>query len=62
MTQLPSLFGVSGGGEIFERAIVFVGHLGDTRLLVLAVGCIAVVLLVLGARLWPGRPIAHGTS
>ncbi len=61
MTQLPSLFGVSGGGEnFFERAIVFVGHLGDTRLLVLAVGCIAVVLLVLGARLWPGRPIALG--
>ena len=36
MTQLPSLFGVAGGGHnFFERAVVWVGQLGQTHLLVL---------------------------
>src|SRR5262249_9358808 len=36
MTQLPSLFGVAGGGHnFFERAVLFVGELGHTQLLVL---------------------------
>jgi hypothetical protein len=31
MTQLPSLFGVPGGGHnFFERALLFIGQLGDT--------------------------------
>jgi high affinity sulfate transporter 1 len=59
MTQLPSLFAVPGGGaNFFERAWLFVGQLGQTRPLVLAVGLAAIVLLVLGARLLPGRPVA----
>ena len=33
MTQLPSLLGVAGGGHnFFERALLFVGQLGQTRL------------------------------
>src|SRR5262249_26849244 len=42
----------------FERAWLFVGQLGQTRPLVLAVGVSAIVLLVLGGRLLPGRPVA----
>jgi high affinity sulfate transporter 1 len=59
MTQLPSLFGVAGGGRnFFDRAIVFVGQLGDRHLVVLAVGVVAIALLTLGQRWLPGRPIA----
>src|SRR5271167_4384030 len=39
MTQLPSLFGVAGGGRsFFDRAIKFVGQLGDMHVIVLAIG------------------------
>jgi sulfate permease, SulP family len=59
MTQLPSLFGVSGGGQnFFERAYLFAGQLGQTEGLVLAVGVVAIFLLVQGERLLPGRPVA----
>src|SRR3974390_3278721 len=61
MTQLPSLFGVtSGGHNFFERAVLFVGQLGQTHYLALAVGLIAIMLLVLGERLLPGKPVALG--
>jgi high affinity sulfate transporter 1 len=61
MTQLPSLFGVAGGGHnFFDRAWLFAGQLGQTRGLVLCVGLAAIVLLVLGQRLLPGRPVALG--
>jgi high affinity sulfate transporter 1 len=61
MTQLPSLFGVAGGGHnFFERAILFAGELGATHYLALIVGVVAIVLLVLGERLLPGMPIALG--
>ena len=59
MTQLPSLFGVPGGGHnFFERAVLFVGQLGQTNLIVLVVGVVAVALILLGERLLPGRPVA----
>jgi high affinity sulfate transporter 1 len=61
MTQLPSLLGVPGGGHnFFDRAALLVGQLGQTNLLVLAVGLVAIVLLVAGERLLPGRPVALG--
>jgi MFS superfamily sulfate permease-like transporter len=61
MTQLPSLLGVPGGGQnFFERAVLLVGQLGQTYLLVLAIGLIAVALLLSGERLLPGRPVALG--
>src|ERR1700758_2102112 len=41
MTQLPSLFGVHGGGQnFFERAIILAGQFGEIHYLVLAIGII----------------------
>ncbi|RXH21960.1 DNA repair protein [Bradyrhizobium nanningense] len=58
MSQLSSLFGIPGGGRhFFDRAIHIVGQLGDTNLLVLTVGAVALLLLLLGERLLPGRPV-----
>jgi high affinity sulfate transporter 1 len=59
MTQLPSLFGVSGGGHnFFERAVLFAGELGETHYLALVIGLVAIGLLMLGERLLPGKPVA----
>jgi high affinity sulfate transporter 1 len=59
MTQLPSLFGVAGGGHnFFEQAFLLVGQLGQIQYLVLAVGLIAIVLLLMGERWLPGKPVA----
>jgi sulfate permease, SulP family len=59
MTQLPSLLGIgSGGHNFFERLVLLAPQLGQTSLLTLGVGVIAIVLLVLGERLLPGRPVA----
>jgi len=61
MTQLPSLFGVKGGGHnFFERAFLLAGQLGQMQLLVLAVGLVAIALIVFGERLLPGKPVALG--
>jgi MFS superfamily sulfate permease-like transporter len=59
MTQLPGLLGVPGGGHNFlERLVSVVGQLGQTQLLVLAIGGVAIVLLLFGERWLPGRPVA----
>src|SRR5215475_9500075 len=59
MTQLPSLIGVAGGGHnFFERAVLLAGQLGQMRLLVIAIGVVAIVLLLVGERLLPGKPVA----
>ena len=59
MTQLPSLLGVAGGGHnFFERAFLLVGQLGETQYLVLVLGLMAILLLLGGERLFPGRPVA----
>jgi high affinity sulfate transporter 1 len=59
MTQLPSLFGVAGGGHnFFERVYLLVGQLGHMQIVVLAVGAIAIALLLMGERWLPGRPVA----
>lgn len=61
LTQFPSLLGVPGGGHNFiERVYLIAGQLGQTNLLVLAVGIGAVALLLAGDRLLPGRPVALG--
>jgi len=58
MTQLPSLFGVAGGGRnFFDRLITLLGQLGAIHWIVLAVGLGAIMLLVLGERMLPGRPV-----
>src|SRR3974390_1849627 len=59
VTQLPSLFGVKGGGHnFFERVVLLAGQLGEMQLLVLIVGVTAIVLIVLGERMLPGKPVA----
>jgi SulP family sulfate permease len=61
MTQLPSIFGVAGGGHnFFDRAWLLLGQLGQMQYLVLLVGIVAIGLLVLGERLLPGKPVALG--
>jgi sulfate permease, SulP family len=58
MSQLPGLFGVAGGGHnFFDRAIRLAGQLGDTNLFVLAIGVVAILLLLVGERFLPGRPV-----
>jgi high affinity sulfate transporter 1 len=58
MTQLPSLFGVPGGGRnFFDRAVRIAGQLGDMHLIVLVIGIAAIAMLLLGARFLPGRPV-----
>lgn len=59
LTQLPSLLGVPGGGHNFaERVVKIVGQLGDTNLAVLAFGLVAILLLLIGERALPGKPVA----
>src|SRR5712672_1706293 len=59
ISQLPSLLGASGGGlNFFERVATLVGQLDQTNYLVLAIGAVAIVLLLLGDYFLPGRPIA----
>jgi SulP family sulfate permease len=61
MTQLPSLFGIAGGGHnFFDRSWTMLGQLGQTHSVVLLIGLAAIVLIVLGERLLPGKPIALG--
>ena len=59
VTQLPALFGVPGGGSNFvERVWTLVWQLNQANLTVLALGVGAIVLLTLGERFLPGRPVA----
>jgi len=59
MTQLPSIFGVPGGGHnFFDRVWLFAGQLGQMQYAVLLIGIAAIGLLVIGERLLPGRPVA----
>jgi SulP family sulfate permease len=58
MTQLPSLLGVPGGGHNFlERMGLLGGQLGQIQYLVLALGVVAILLLIMGERLLPARPV-----
>jgi len=59
VTQLPSALGVRGGGDhFFERIATLAHQVGDTNLVVLALTTGALVLLLAGERLLPGRPVA----
>jgi sulfate permease, SulP family len=59
MTQLPKLFGVKGGGEdFFERLWSLAAQMGDTNFVVLGFGVPAIMLLLVGEKLLPGRPVA----
>jgi len=59
MTQLPSAFGVPGGGDhFFERVATLLHQLPGTNPVVLAVSMTALALLLVGDRVLPGRPVA----
>src|SRR5690606_8131789 len=59
LTQLPQLLGVPGGGEhFFERLGILSGQIPQTNVVVLGFGLTALVLLLAGERLLPGRPVA----
>jgi high affinity sulfate transporter 1 len=59
VTQIPSALGVAGGGDhFFERIATLAGQVLDANPVVLAVTTVALVLLLLGDRLLPGRPVA----
>jgi high affinity sulfate transporter 1 len=61
MTQLPSLLGVAGGGHyFFERLWLLATQIDRTNFVVVAIGAIAILLLLAGARLLPGKPVALG--
>lgn len=61
LTQLPKLFGVPGGGDnFFERIWHLTSQLPQTNLCVLGFGLAAMVLLLTGEKLLPGRPVALG--
>ena len=61
VTQLPKLFGVPGGGNDFFTRLWRLGQqLGDANGAVLMVGLSAIVLLMVGKKLFPGRPVALG--
>ncbi len=58
-TQLPKLFGIaSGGSSFFGRIIQLVKHLPEAHVPTLMVGAGALLLLILGERFLPNRPIA----
>jgi SulP family sulfate permease len=59
VTQLPKLFGVKGGGDdFFERIWTLGGQLHGANLVVLAVGIAGIILLMVGDKLLPGKPVA----
>ena len=59
LTQLPKLFGVKGGGENFlERIIILFQHLPYTNTAVLLFGITAIIILIAGEKMLPGKPIA----
>lgn len=59
LTQLPKLFGVKGGGENFlERITLLFQQLPDTNTTVLLFGIAAIIILIAGEKILPGKPIA----
>lgn len=59
LTQLPKLLGVKGGGEFFfERIAILTQQIPQTNLTVLAFGLTTIIVLLLGEKYLPGRPVA----
>jgi high affinity sulfate transporter 1 len=58
-TQIPKLLGFAGGhGGFWERAAGIAAHLGETNPTALVLGTVALVILIGGKFLLPGKPIA----
>ena len=59
LTQLPKLFGVNGGGENFlERIIILFQQLPDSNTAVFIFGVTAIIILIIGEKMVPGKPVA----
>lgn len=59
LTQVPKLLGIEGGGHTFiERIKILIFQLSDTNPGVLLFGVCAIILLIIGERMFPGKPIA----
>ncbi len=59
LTQLPKLFGVTGGGESFlTRLLELIKQIPDTKIVVLLFGICAIALLLAGNKFFPGKPVA----
>lgn len=59
LTQLPKLFGVSGGGDNFiQRVTNLTFQIPDANIYVLIFGLIAITLILFGEKLFPGKPVA----
>lgn len=58
-TQLPKLFGVYGGGDnFFHRLITLIHQWPQYNYYVLSFGVVTLIILFIGEKLFPGRPIA----
>jgi SulP family sulfate permease len=58
-SQLPKLCGIKGGhGDFWEKSAAFIRHITETNPTSLLMGGCALVLLLLGKRFLPGRPVA----
>lgn len=58
-TQLPKLFGVEGGGSnFFARMATLIPHLSQTNWVVLCFGAVALLLLIAGDKILPGKPVS----
>lgn len=59
LTQLPKLFGVKGGGNNFlERIITLFQQLPEMNTTVFVFGLVAIIILIVGEKKAPGRPVA----
>ena len=59
LTQLPKLFGVKGGGDNFmDRIITLFQQLPETNTWVFLFGIAGIIILIVGEKMAPGRPIA----
>jgi len=59
LTQLPKLFGVTGGdGSFIHRLSMLFTQLPETNWVVFLFGLVALVLLISGEKLFPGKPVA----
>ena len=58
-TQLPKLCGIKGGhGDFWDRMGEFFRHIGETHPISLALGGAALVVLILGKKFLPNKPVA----
>ncbi len=59
LTQLPKIFGVSGGGDgFFSRLKSLIEQFPEINSYVFVFGIVAIVLMITGEKFLPGKPVA----